>query len=817
MRGKFAVALIGLCFILFAQTSVFAQQKTVIKGTITTVNNEPLENVSVQLRGTKIGALTDSQGLYEIKNISEGSYTLRVSALGHTSKEKKIIVSGEPEIIENFNISTNTEELEEVFIKGNINKYNKSESPFVSKMQIKNLENSQVYSVVPKSLMRDQLVINQDDALKNVPGLYQLWAATGKVGDGGSYFASRGFVTQSLLRDGIAGKITNSVDAANLERIESIKGPSATLFGSILTSYGGLINRVTKKPTETFRGDISYQSGSYGLNRLSADFNTPLNDDKTALLRINAAYNDANTFQDYGKNRSYFFAPSFLYKINDKLNISIDAELSTVNSSSPAFTYIPYGQTPKSINLYNAKDIARDWKRSFTGGEFMMNTKTANVFAQAHYQINENWKSQTIFSSSANQSDGPQAWFYLLGNNKMSRNAWNMVGKDNIVEFQQNFNGQTELFGMKHQLLFGGDILRSETNSSLGYLGGDPNNPFKTDYDIVDYSAANSNYYNFNPNNIEPLFVNGYQYRTITSLTTYSLYAADVINITDQLILSVALRFDHYKNNGTYDPSTNINSGAFSQNAFSPKLGLVYQIIKDKVSVFGNYQNSFKNIGYLFANVNGNPELKQFDPEKANQFEAGLKLNIIQDKLSANLSYYNIDVKNIVRAGQVVNTNVQDGNQTSKGFEVEVTANPFSGLNFIFGYANNDSKLNNANADVNGLRPETAGPENLINYWVSYSLQTSKLRGLGFGIGGNYGSETFVYNRNPTGSGNPADVETFVLPSYSIVNATLYYDQPKYRLSLKVDNLTDELYFNGYTTVNVQAPRTFMGSITYKF
>lgn len=817
MKGKFTISLIGLCFILFAQTSAFAQQKTIIKGIIRSENGEALENVSVQLKGTKIGTLTDAQGSYEIKNINLGNYTLRISTLGHTTKEKKIVVNGEIEIVEDFIISSSTQELEQVFIKGNINKYNKSESPFVSKMPIKNLENSQIYSVVTKSLMKDQLVINQDEALKNVPGLYQLWAATGKVGDGGSYFASRGFVTQSLLRDGIAGKITNSVDASNLERIESIKGPSATLFGSILTSYGGLINRVTKKPTETYRGEISYQSGSYGLNRLAADLNTPLNADKTALLRLNVAYNDAHTFQDYGKNSSYFFAPSFSYKVNDKLTISIDAELGKVNSSSPAFTYIPYGESPNSINLHNANEINRDWKRSFTGGEFMMNTKTANVFAQALYILNDNWKSQTIFSSSANESDGPQAWFYLLGNNKMSRNAWNMVGKDNIIEFQQNFNGQAELLGMKHQLLFGGDILRSETNSSIGYLSGDANNPFKTDYDIVDYAAANTNYYNFSPTNIEPLFVNGYQYRTLNSLTTYSLYAADVINITDQLFLSAALRFDHYKNNGTFDPAANTTSGAFSQNAFSPKLGIVYQIVKDKVAIFGNYQNSFKNMGYLFANVDGAPELKQFDPEKANQFEAGFKINAFQNKLSANLSYYNIDVKNIVRAGQLVNTNVQDGNQTSKGFELEVTANPISGLNFIFGYAFNNSKLNNANADVNGFRPETAGPENLINYWISYSIQNDKLRGLGFGIGGNYGDETFIYNRNPSGSGNPADVERFALPSYSIVNATLYYDQPRYRLSLKVDNLTDELYFNGYTTVNVQNPRTFMGSIAYKF
>ena len=156
-------------------------------------------------------------------------------------------------------------------------------------MPIKNLENAQVYSVVTKELMKDQLVVNQDEALKNIPGLYQLWASTGRVGDGGSYFSSRGFITQSLLRNGIAGKITNNVDASNLERLESIKGPSATLFGSLLTSYGGLINRVTKKPYDNFGGEISYQAGSFGLNRITADVNTPINDDNTALLRVNAA------------------------------------------------------------------------------------------------------------------------------------------------------------------------------------------------------------------------------------------------------------------------------------------------------------------------------------------------------------------------------------------------------------------------------------------------------------------------------------------------------------------------------------------------
>ena len=788
----------------FSVAFAFAQTGTVT-GKIASTENTPLESANVTVNNTKFGTQTDSQGNFEIKNIKPGDYVIKVTSIGFTIKDVPFtIVENQVTNLPNITLNSKNETLAEVVISGNINRYTKTESDYVARMPIKNIENAQVYNVVTKELMKDQLVTSQDEALKNVPGLYQVWAATGRTGDGGSLFASRGFITQSLLRNGIAGKITNNVDAINLERLEAIKGPSATLFGSLLTSYGGLINRVTKKPTEFFGGEISYQAGSYGLNRITADVNTSLNDDNTALLRINGAYNSNNTFQDYGRTKSYFVAPSFSYKVNEKLTLKIDAELSNVDASSIPLIYSHWGQTPNSLGIHSASEIQMDWKRSFTGGEFMMNTKTANVFVEADYQISENWKSQSVFSTSSNQSEGPQTWFYLLPNNQMERNVWSLEGRDNITEFQQNFNGEFDIFGMKHRFLIGGDLYHIETKSSIGYL------PTFWTFDTIDYTDGSATYNNFNPTAVDALLAQGTSAKTHSALSTYSAYVADAINVTDRLILSAALRFDHFDNQGIYDPATNTTTGAFSQNALSPKFGAVFQIIEDEVSVFGNYQNSFKNV------LNTNPgATESFDPEKANQFEAGVKFNTFQNRLSATLSYYNIEVKDIVRAGAGgPGISIQDGNQTSKGFEAEITSNPIPGLNFILGYAFNNSKLNKVgDAGYNGLRPETSGPENMFNYWISYAMQTTALKGLGFGFGGNYADENYVFNKN-TGS----EVESYSLPSYSVINAAIYYDQPKYRLSFKVNNLTDELYFNGgYTTTNVQAPRTFMGSVSYKF
>ncbi|GAA3783208.1 TonB-dependent receptor [Flavobacterium ginsengiterrae] len=795
MKVKIVLPLLSFCLLVLTSVTSFAQNST-IKGMISLSTNESADNVSVSLKGTRIGTTTDAQGNYEIKNVKPGNYTIRVTAVGFSPKEKFITVADGNEIVENFTLITTSETLTEVFVKGNANKYTKSESEYVSRMQVKNLENSQVYNVVTKELMKDQLVTNQDEALKNVPGLYQLWGATNRAGDGGSWYSLRGFTTQSLVRNGIAGKVNSNSDAANLERIEVIKGPSATLFGNVLSSYGGLINRVTKKPYENFGGEISYQAGSYGFNRVAADVNTPLNDDNTALFRLNTSYNNTNTFQDYGSSRSFFVAPSFSYKVNDKLTLSLDAEIGDQNNSGMPLIYLPFNVSIAALGFNNAKDLNMNFKRSFWGDEFITNTKTFNVFAQANYKISDEWTSQSVFSSTSNRASGPQTWFYLFPDEEISRNAWNANGKDNAIEFQQNFNGDFLLFGkMRNRFLIGGDLFHSTNRIGYRLLP-------TAEFDRIKYTGAAPTYNNFNPTTVANEFVTGSDYKTNSSLSTYSAYVADAINITESLIVSAAVRFDHYNNQGITDDTTGQKAGDFSQNAFSPKFGVVYQVIKDQVSVFGNYQNSFTNVGYINANVGGSLQLQKFDPERANQFEGGIKVNAFQNKVSATLSYYDIKVKDIVTSDpSLPDASMQNGTQYSKGFELEVTANPIPGLNLLVGYSNNDSKLN-------GLRPVTAGPENLINYWISYNLQNNTFKGLGLGFGGNYGDATYIYN---------SGTETFELPSYAVINAALYYDQPKYRVSLKVNNLTDELYFNGYTTINVQAPRTFMGSVTYKF
>ncbi|WP_159802418.1 TonB-dependent receptor [Flavobacterium sp. MK4S-17] len=803
------------CLLMLTTLFAWAQERGSISGKITLNDNTPAANINVGLKGSSYSTVSNDQGYYEIKNIKPDTYTLRISAVGIMTVEKEITVKAGETSNQDVVLSESAEQLKEVIIEGEKNRYKKQESSTASRMPLKSLENAQVYNVVTKELIADQLITNQDDALKNVPGLYQLWGSTGRAGDGGSYFASRGFVTQAQLRNGIAGTVIANNDVANIETIEAIKGPSATLFGSILTSYGGLINRVTKKPFATFGGEVSYQTGSYGFNRATVDVNTPLNTERTALFRLNAATAKSETFQDYGMNKSFFVAPSFTYIFSDRLSATLEAEFFSQDATGLHLIYLDYTQTPSSIGINNAEDLDYNFKRSLLGSDFITKTRSRNIFGTVNYKISDSWASQSIITSANNEANGPGVWFYLRPGNEMSRNAWGFSGSSNAIEFQQNFSGDFKIGNMRNRVVIGGDIYYTKGYTNITYLPGGG-----WEYDVVNYSGDIANYNDFNQNTIQDLLNSSTSVNTSrTNFTSHSVYINDVLNLTSRLIVSAGIRFDNFENKGNYNAATDTTTGAYSQNAWSPKFGLVYQVVQDEVSVFANYQNSFKNqlnpnAGTSDPSLNG----ETFKPERANQFEAGIKLNALKNKLGATVSYYNIKVKDVVRSVGF-NNSVQDGSQKSTGFEAEITANPIPGLNIIAGYAYNDSKLEKASADVEGLRPTTAGPKNLANFWVSYRFPAETIDGLGVGFGGNYGSESPIYNSNVLDAGGNAtgNVEKFVLPSYTVFNASLFYDKPKYRIALKVNNLTDELYFNGYTTINVQAPRTFMGSLTYKF
>ena len=774
------------------------QPKGSIRGKVVTEDNKPAENVSVTLKGTKYGTSTDEDGEFQFR-APAGNYILVISYTGYKSQEIEILVKdGKPVEIPMLTIHPGGNTLSGVKITGSkANKFARKKSNDVAKMPLKDLENPQSYTTVSKELLQEQAVFSADDAVKNAPGISKLWTATSRVGDGGSYFTLRGFPVQALLRNGLSGNVTTSIDAANLEKLEVIKGPSGTLYGSSLVSFGGLINRVTKKPFDGTAGEISYSGGSYNFNRASIDYNTPLDTAKRALLRINSAYSNSGSFLDNGSAKSFVFDPSFSYRVNDRLTLSFDAEISHTVGTTPPIFY--FGSSIADLGVTSADKLSIDYRKSYQNNDLLETADNANFFAQADYKISDSWRSQTAISTTSSSSSGYQPFFYLLGgNSSIARDVWSVGGNANTLQIQQNFIGDFKIGGLRNRIVAGLDFLNQSENITYSNPSGGSDA-----FDIVNTRGVIPTYNNFSKAKVDSLFTNTTLSNFYSHNNTYttSAYVSDVLNITDNLLAMASLRIDNYDARPITDPNTNITAQGINQTTLSPKFGLVYQLVKNKVSLFGNYMNGFVNPGYATfydASATSGLATKLAKTEQANQWEGGVKVDLFGGKLTSTISYYDISVTNILVSDPFhANASLQNGTQYSKGIEAEVIANPLEGFNIVAGYSHNKSI-------DDGARPATAGPANLANAWLSYTITHGDAKGLGLGFGGNYASNNVVNT-------------PFFLPSYTILNTGLFYNKDRFRLALNVNNLTNKEYWIGYTTVDPQMLRQIIGTVSFRF
>lgn len=794
-----------LLFLLISISSTLAQTGQ-ITGRVLTVDNQPAGGVSVEVRGHAFGAVSGADGAFRIDRVKPGQYTLIARFLGLQAQQKPVIILAGETTTVTFTLTESATQLQEVRVSGNVNKFAGKETDYVARLPIKNIENPQVYNVISADLMKEQVVVSFDDALRNAPGVNRLWTATGRAGDGAGYFSMRGFSVQPTMINGVGGLTNGAPDPAGVERIETIKGPSGTLFGSSLISFGGLINIVTKRPYDTFGGDVSLTAGSYGLTRLTADVNAPLNDQKTALFRLNAAYHYEGSFQDAGFRKNMFLAPSLTIKASPRLSFTLNADINSAKATNPLMVFL---NRSRKLIATTPTELGIDFNRSFTGNDITIQTPTTNLYAQATYKLSDQWVSQTNLSRSIRRSEGYYSYVMFLeaaNDTLLTRYISDQTGKGVSTTVQQNFIGDFSIGKMRNRLVVGVEALGLQThNNNTAYI------PF----DKVSSVRLNDPRYNELTRQAldAKLGQNTAPTKSGSDAYTYSVYASDVLNVTSRLIAMLSLRLDRFDNRGTVNYANSTTSGAFAQTALSPKFGLVYQLLPDLMGVFVNYMNGFRNVAPVtqpFADL-----AATFKPQQANQLEGGVKFDLYQHRLNLTVSYYDILVTNmtrsesLVRDGRTYNYTVQDGSQRSRGLEIDAVANPLPGLNIVAGFSHNTSEMVKAAASVEGRRPVSAGPANQANLWFSYHALRGKIKGLGFGFGGNYASENIITNSVATGQ--------FIIPAYTVLNASFFYAINAYRLALKVDNLANTAYFGGWTTVEKQMPRRVMASVNFSF
>jgi iron complex outermembrane receptor protein len=774
-----------------------------IKGNITSTDGEPLSNISVKLEGTGNGTRTEENGDFVLRNIKPGTYTLIASGIGYTaSKQNLIVISGKNNFL-TLELNKATQQLSEVVIGSRKNRQRDKASSITSKLPLSNIENPQVINTVSNQVITEQAATDLNSMVKNIPGVVKGWSSVS------AYYTSRGFNTRNYIRNGVAGYVTADMDMANVEQLVAVKGPSGTFFGSTLVSFGGLLNRITKKPFDTTHVELSYQAGSFDLNRFTADINTPLNKEKTVLLRVNAAQHYDGSFQDAGFIRSTFIAPSLFYKASDRLSFSLDAEFYYREGTSlPQITPVgPIQSGSTKTWASNPSQLPLEYNRSYGNNSVTLKDPNRSIYGQMNYKISDQWTSQTNLIRTSAENTGNYLTFTLLkGDSSLVRNVSNYpTSLFTISQIQQNFIGDFNIGKVRNRLVVGLEFYQNASAFSSNALNGRGG---RKAFDTLSIKHAMPNYELISPSSISNKLTGLAATYSSSKLNTYAAYASDVVNITDRLSAMLSLRVDRFNNTGTTNVTTNVTTGNYDQTSFAPKFGFVYQVIKDRVSLFGNYNNGFQNVA---PTTQPDGTVSTFKPQYANQLEGGIKAELAHDLLSATVSYYSIKVENTLRPDVTRPTfTVQEGSQFSKGVEIDLYSRPVTGLLINAGFAYNDSQLTSADGTVNGLRPVNSGPDKTVNFYASYSLPFSDLQGLGVGFGGNYASRNLIVNNTTNGQ--------FYLNSYTLLNSAVFYNRPRYRFGLNVDNLANKQFYNGgFGTITPGMLRRYIVTLTLKF
>ncbi|RAJ08186.1 iron complex outermembrane receptor protein [Chitinophaga skermanii] len=797
MLKQLSLLIVCICTV----TISFAQSNAVVRGKILTSDGQPAPFVTVRIDKTMLGDITNDKGDFTIKNVKPGSYKIKVTNLVSTAQEKDITVVAGQTLQVDFQLKENTAQLNEVTVNGrNAN----METKTVAKLPLTNLENPQVYQVVTLETMKQQNITNFDDALRNVPGISRTWESTGRGGDGAAYFALRGFEAQPTLYNGLPGITNGTLDPASIESIEVIKGPSGTLFGGSFYGYGGIINTITKKPYNTFGGEVAYNLGSFGLHRITADINTPLDKNDKLAMRVNAAYHREGSFQDAGKKESFFIAPSFSYKANNRLSFSLIAEILQEERAVPPVFFHSDRATP--LQWKTVKELNLNNKASFTSNDLTIKNPRLNIQGQMLYKLSSQWNSQTVISKGRTKSAGIYSYIW---DDEPGDQWFNQYFHDegqtvNTFDVQQNFTGDFKIAGVRNRLLVGIDFYqRKADENSSGWASGRYVNPQGQVATQDPSTGAPLPKLNLTRAAIDSLLAPGDRNISATKNSYYSVYFSDVLNITRNLDVMLSLRGDYFK---TKD---------YDQFALSPKIGVVYQPILNKLSIFANYMNAFFNVAPAFVTDKdgNNGYFKSLKPEHANQYEGGVKANLFNDKLQGTFSVYDITVSNKVMTDPAnPNSVVQGGEVRSKGFEIEFNAQPVRNLTLIAGYAYNDIYVVKGDGGFYaepGRAPGGQGPGNLVNLWANYKFTNGPLRYFGIGFGGNYASEYKVVDNSVTG--------VFRLPSYTLLNGSVYFNNNRFRVTVNVNNIANTTYYIGYWSVNPQKPSAVTASVAYKF
>jgi iron complex outermembrane receptor protein len=619
------------------------------------------------------------------------------------------------------------------------------------------LTTPQAVSVVTRDQMEQQGAQSVKEALQYTSGVA---ADTRTAFAGYDIVYSRGFVLDRYLDSlkylGGANYTTPQIELYGLERLEVLHGPASMLYGA--SSPGGIVNAVSKRPTDEPFHELQFQFGNFGHLEAAFDFSGPVTSDKRWLYRLSGLAGTTDSQVDFNEQERYWIAPSLTYRDADTTftflaNLQHDPEVGLYSNIPPTGSLFasPFGRIPRDRYL----------------GEPAFNTNSRDqesVGYALEHRIDETWKVRQNLRYM--HTDGVVQQFMPLDvfGTTLARFVIDQTADIDAFQVDTNIEGKFRTGFVKHTLLFGVDYQNLAELGDVALMFGSDIDIFNPVYGDVSRTPFSRDY-------------------TDQRLDQTGLYIQDQMEI-DRLVLTLGLRKDFA--DITTDDLLNNTSTHQDDEATTERVGVTY-LLGGGLAPYASYSTSFQpTVGVSSA---GTP----YAPTTAEQYEVGIKYQPIGYDALFTLAAYDLTQQNVLSINGPIRSQI--GEVQSRGIEFEGKMSLSKELDVIGSYTRSETEVTKTNIPTLLGRTPVNIPGQTAALWAFYTFRSGALDGFGLGGGVRYVDQT------------PGDqANTFFVPGYTLLDAAAKYDLGNLApalngtdLQLNVSNVFDKEYVSQCT------------------
>ena len=644
-------------------------------------------------------------------------------------------------------------------VKGYISNYSRA----ATKSDVALREVPQSISVVTRDNMDDRAVQSVSEAM-----LYSANVNAQRYGADvrSDYFTVRGFPADLYL-DGLripqiasqpGGYSGFVVEPYSLESVEILRGPSSALFGQ--SNVGGIVNMVSKAPQVEAAHEIYLRGGSFERKELGFDTTGAINNDPRFTYRLNGMFRDSNTYYKFGKNNRFAINPSFAWRPDTDTSLIVSGgylkdDMGQAGVIIPAYGSVLPSPTGKTIS------------RHFSDGDprnAVYKKETGYVGYAFEHRFNDTFTVRQNFRYSHMKTDYRNLFTGVLPTSgwngyTIPRTNYLAQPKLDALAFDTQLESRFDTGPMSHTLLIGVDQQWQRLDNYTASARGPSQDLFNPTYDQDVASLSPTN-------------------RLLQKQYQTGIYVQDQIEAGNfRLTFGGRKDFVRIDSEQTALSTGRIVDYEQNPNKFTGRVGVAYLFDSGFVP-YALYSTSFLPVLTL-----SDTPLK---PTTGTLKEVGLKYAPEGEDYSVTLSAFEAEQQNVVN--RISGIYYQTDEVRVRGVELEGTARLWNRLNLTGALSFQDPEVSESqNPAQIGKLPYTV-PKNQQSLFVSYDMPLPN------SINGNLVVGGGVRRIGKTAGDT---LNTFYVPSYTLVDAFLRYDLGNYRLQVNAYNLGDKKYVAG--------------------